>query len=199
MQGQHPTRTALIATTVSLMDDRPMDEIRSEDVLEISGISKGSLYHHFNDFSELLNTALVLRFSRWVDRSIELLTQVLETSTTKDQVFAGIERVTELTQGPEGLPRRFERARVLALAENNSQLARELGHEQARLTNALADLTREAIRRGFYRKDLDPVSVALFIQAYSFGKVIDDISSERVEFQEWKPFISGMLRRTLEA
>ena len=199
MPNEHPTRAALIATAVSLLDGRPLDEIRSDDVLEISGISKGSLYHHFNDFSELLNTALVFRFSLWVDRSIELLTHVLETSTTKDEVFEGIERVTELTQGPEGLPQRFERARVLALAENNPLLARQLGDEQARLTNALAELTREAIRRGFYRKDLDPVSVALFIQAYSFGKVIDDISSERVEFLQWKPFISGMLRRTLEA
>lgn len=199
MSRDHPTRTALIAATVSQLDERPLEDIRSDDILEMSGISKGSMYHHFDDFADLLNTALVYRFSRWVDKSIELLTQVLETSTTKDQVFEGIERVTELTQGPEGLPRRFERARVLALAENNPQLARELGHEQARLTNALADLTREAIRRGFYRKDLDPVSVALFIQAYSFGKVLDDISSERVEFQAWKPFISGMLRRTLEA
>jgi AcrR family transcriptional regulator len=199
MPGEHPTRTALIATTVSLMDTRPLDEIRSEDVLEISGISKGSLYHHFNDFSELLNAALVLRFSMWVDRSIELLTHILESSTTKDEIFEGLERVTDITQGPEGLPRRYERARVLALAENNPMLARELGDEQARLTNALADLTREAIRRGFYRADLDPVSVALFIQAYSFGKVIDDISSEKVDFLNWKPFISGMLRRTLEA
>ena len=199
MSSAHPTRTALIATTVSLLDARPLEEIRSEDVLEASGISKGSLYHHFNDFSDLLNTALVHRFSLWVDLSIELLTHVLETSHSKDEIFAGIEHVTELTQGPEGLPRRFERARVLALAENNPQLARELGEEQARLTNALADLTREAIYRGFYRADLDPVSVALFIQAYSFGKVLDDISSEHVEFEQWKPFISGMLRRTLEA
>jgi CDGSH-type Zn-finger protein len=47
-----------------------LDEITSENVLDISGISRGSLYHHFEDFSELLELAQVRRFASYVNKSI---------------------------------------------------------------------------------------------------------------------------------
>ncbi len=55
----HPTKEELIQTVVVLLEGTTLNQITSEQVLAISGISRGSLYHHFEDFSELLELAQV--------------------------------------------------------------------------------------------------------------------------------------------
>jgi AcrR family transcriptional regulator len=182
---------------VTLLNDRPIAEIRSEEVLELSGVSKGSLYHHFNDFSDLINTALVYRFSQEVDLNIEIIANTLSRATTKEQLFQGLAQVTIATQKPESRTIRFERARVLALSEGNPQLARELGAEQDRLTEAVTDLVRESINKGFIRSDLNPQAIAVFIQAYSLGTVVDDVAGEHVNPEDYYKLIDRVLRSTL--
>ena len=53
----HPTKQILLETTVALLDELPSDEVTSDTVLRRSGISKGSLYHHFPDYGHLIDDA----------------------------------------------------------------------------------------------------------------------------------------------
>ena len=57
--SMHPTKAVLVRTVVELLDTQMPSEIHADNVLEISGISKGSLYHHFEDLGELVETAQV--------------------------------------------------------------------------------------------------------------------------------------------
>lgn len=196
MNSLHPTKATLIATTVILLEERSPEEIRSDDVLEKSGISKGSLYHHFNDFADLINTALVSRFAREVDFNIEIISGALSKATSREQLFQGLMQVTIGTQKPESRSIRFERARVLALSENNPLLHKQLSAEQDRLTEAVTDLVQESINKGFIREDLNPRAVAVFIQAYSLGKVVDDVTNTPVDPNEYYKLIDRMLRAT---
>ena len=53
----HPTKQLLIKTALELMETKLPTEIAVDEILTNSGISKGSLYHHFEDLAELLETA----------------------------------------------------------------------------------------------------------------------------------------------
>ena len=48
------TRQNLIQATSELMDEMSLEEISAALVLERTGASKSSMYHFFDDFSELL-------------------------------------------------------------------------------------------------------------------------------------------------
>ena len=61
MDSLHPTKRALITTVLEQLKTLKPSEITSESVLDKSGISKGSLYHHFEDFDDLIETAQVIR------------------------------------------------------------------------------------------------------------------------------------------
>ena len=63
----HPTRTKLIQTTVTLLDEFRPAEITVDMILHESEISKGSLYHHFQDVEELFEAAEISRFIDSVD------------------------------------------------------------------------------------------------------------------------------------
>ena len=192
----HPTRERLLLTTVELMDTENPEKVGVEMVLEKSGISKGSLYHHFEDFPSLLEAALVYRFHRVVDSSIALIANTVATATTREEFFADMEKVTAITHSREMTAIRFERARALGHAGTSERFREALGVEQQRLTLAFADLVREAQNQGWVTNDIDPMAAAVFIQAYTIGKLIDEVTAEPVDEQEWLKLIHRMVERT---
>ena len=199
MYGGHPTKLKLITTVATMLDELDVSDIQVEQVLERSGISKGSLYHHFVDFAHLIEAAQIHRFVRMVDRSIDSLATVLAQSTSKEQMREGLRRVTEATQRAERAPSRFERARALALAEHQPRMRAAMAQEQARLTSAIADICRDAQAKGWIRPDLDPQVVSVFIQAYTLGKVVDDIVTEPMDHLGWIKLIDDVVVRVLLA
>jgi AcrR family transcriptional regulator len=192
----HPTRERLLLTTVELMDTENPEKVGVEMVLEKSGISKGSLYHHCEDFPSLLEAALVYRFHRVVDSSIALIANTVATATTREEFFADMEKVTAITHSREMTAIRFERARALGHAGSSPRFKEALGVEQQRLTLAFADLVREAQNQGWVTTDIDPMATAVFIQAYTIGKLIDEVTAEPVDEQEWLKLIHRMVERT---
>lgn len=193
-RGSHPTRERLIATAVAFLDERDPSRITVEEVLTESGISKGSLYHHFDDFSDLMEAALIRRFSRTVDWSIESITTTITQAGNREDVLKGLRRITEETQDASLRPVRAERIRALGLATTSDRFRAALGAEQARLTAAIADLWRETQDRGIFSRAIDPQAAAVFIQAYTLGQVVNDISPTPMDGDAWVDMIDRVTR-----
>jgi AcrR family transcriptional regulator len=193
----HPTKTRLIETTVSLLENQFPEAIQVDEILEKSGISKGSLYHHFEDLGELLEAAQVARYAVWVDRSIGLITPILSGAKTRDDIINGLRQATLYTQSSEYKATRFQRARTLANSETSIRFQKALGLEQDRLTSALEDLVQEAKNKNLFRSDIDARVVAVFIQSYTLGKIVDDIVPNPMAQEKWDEFIVNMLVATM--
>lgn len=191
----HPTRERLIEVTMTLLDGERPDKIHVDEVLLLSGISKGSLYHHFNDFSDLIEEALVRRFSAVVDQSIGVIAGLMNTAQTKDEFIAGLKKVTRLTQDPARFANRFERARALGMAGSNDRFRAALAMEQDRITSALEDLFRESQNRGWLSADFDPRASAVLIQAYTLGQVINDVATIKYDNDEWIALIDRIMEK----
>lgn len=196
----HPTKEKLIETMVSLMELRALHEIQVDDVLRESNISKGSLYHHFENFEELTEAALIHRFAASVDRSIELVAGAVNDAKNSDEFVERIIYVTTVTQGPERAKFRMERARVIGLSVNSPKLAKLLEVEQDRLTEAMTDVVREAQAKGWVSDKYDPKTIAVFMQAYTLGRVIDDVASETetVDPDDWNNVINTAVKSLLK-
>ena len=193
----HPTKARLIETAAELLGTQFPEDIQVDEILEKSGISKGSLYHHFEDLSELLEAAQVARYSAWVDRSIGLIVPVLSAAKDRDGIIQGLKTLTTYTQSSEYKATRFTRARALAKSETSPRFQLALGLEQQRLNIALEDLVEEAKNKGLFKSTLDARVVAVFIQSYTLGKIVDDIVPEPMEQENWDNFILDMLIATM--
>ena len=195
----HPTKARLIETTVELMNIKLPTEIAVDEILERSGISKGSLYHHFEDLAELLEAAQVARYADWVDRSIALIVAIMSKAKTKEDLFAGVKKMTLLTQSSEFKGFRYERARTIGNSQGHKRFQDLLAAEQERLTSGLTDIIREVIEKGFFHKDLNPRVAAIFIQSYTLGKIVDDIVTDPVNSKDWDDFIDQMVYKSMFA
>lgn len=195
----HPTKRLLVVTTVTLLDSKPSSEIQAEEVLEISGVSKGSLYHHFEDLQHLIETAQIFRYSKWIDASIDYLTKTVAVAKSQAELRKALFDLTQLTQSDERREARAERAKALADCMNNPRMAKQMGIETQRLTDSISDVTEEVKNKGLFRPEVDGKILATFIQAYTLGKIVNDYNPTGVGEKEWVEFIMNIVDRTFMA
>lgn len=196
MKDFHPTKKLLVTTAVNLLDTKAPSEISVDEILETSGVSKGSLYHHFVDLEDLLIAAQVTRYARYVDLSIEMMTPMLSTAKNPTALYEALCSATATTQAKSRMQVRVDRARAISSAATNPKFAEALGREQDRLTGALTDLVQEVINKGLFKPDLDAKAIATFIQTYTLGIIIDDLNPHPLEADAWVEIINRVIHDT---
>ncbi len=184
-RAPHPTKTLLLDTAVRLLATTAIEDLTIDMVLEASGVSRGPLYHHYEDFPDLLEHALVALFATHVDESIEVFEKAVDHATTKADLANKVNELTQITQQPDRAGRRMQRVVVFANAQNSPRLRAMLGEEQQRLTTAVADALARAQAKGWINPDVHPRALAAFVQAYTLGRVVDDIDPTPVPPEEW--------------
>jgi len=193
----HPTKEELIQTVVVLLEGTTLDQITSEQVLAISGISRGSLYHHFEDFSELLELAQVSRFSEYVDSSIDILSTIFESCHSRAELIARVSQTTQHFQAVDLAQMRLERLTAISKVPNNPRMARVLGEEQERLTEALEDLYRDILARGWGNSLIQPRTASVILQAITVGRAVDDFTVNHVDQENWVNVISMIIENVI--
>ena len=193
MGDLHPTREKLIATFLQLGEGQDLSTITVDAVLEEAGVSKGSLYHHFHDFDDLLAQAKAHLFSIGINRSVEMMRTILDKSETAEEFKSLIRALILDTLTPQGVHHRLMRARILGASMRLPKLQEYVQAEQRRLTEEIAGLFIGAKSKGLVKQGLDPHLAAVFIQAYTFGKVVDDVSDAPIAPDDWADWIMSIL------
>ena len=189
----HPTKKVLVETLSSMLEKRRAADILVDEVLDESGVSKGSLYHHFEDYQELIETTYVYRYKLWIDASIDFLGKRVVPSRTKEDLREALFDLTKLTQSDKRKGARSERAQALAECFQNERLAKKMGEATQRLTDAIADVTDEVKNKGLFRDSVSSATLATFIQAYTLGKIVNDYNPDGISENEWDSFIMETL------
>lgn len=191
----HPTYERLVETVTMLLEMHLPENITTDMVLKHSGISRGSLYHHFEDLTDLLETCLVRAFASQVDYNIDMMRNLLLKSTTAADFFEATQQFNAATQASERREGRFERIRLIGFACKNHRMAKKLAKEQDRLTAGYVDLFKSAQEKGWISATLDPHAAAILIQAYTLGRVVDDVAESHVDPAAWEGLIMQVVQR----
>lgn len=189
----HPTKRLLVETVSKLLDEKAATQISAEEVLEVSGISRGSMYHHFEDLEDLLETTQVWRYSKWVDASVKFMYDFVITSRTKDEVRESLRKLTEITQSDERKAARAQRALTLALCSSNARMAEKLSPEIKRLTDCIEDVCEELKNKGLLKQSIDSYAASTFIQSYTLGKIVNDFNPTPVDEERWINLIMAIV------
>ena len=193
----HPTKQLLLDTAISLIDEFGPQGFTVDNLLDASKISKGSLYHHFEDFHDVIEQAQVARFARFVDEDIRVLTSLLTSASSREDLGQRFADVVLGSASPGRSEARADRASIVGMARHSKKFADSLAIEQQRLTDSLADVAREMQERGWISADLDVVALATFVQAYSLGVVLNDVTEKPISVERWATFIGRVLSQSL--
>ena len=202
--AEHPTRTRLLQATIELLEQQSPDELQVDSILRASGVSKGSLYHHFEDGRALIDEALLRKFSSGVDEHAGFIAQILGSADTQLEAALAFRLLTIDSQRSDLRDRRSSRMAKILRAERDPAFAKKLSLEQIRLNNAFSAQILRMQEKGWFRDDFDPSAGALLIQSYTLGRRIGQITADIVTEDAWNTMIfrvieQGMMGLTVEA
>lgn len=191
------TKQHLIQAASELMDLVSLEEISAAMVLERASASKSSMYHFFEDFNDLLEAAFLKRFAASVQASDIAIKEIISNSQNSTELFSAIEAVTKNSQARSNSAIRFQRARMLARSERNDRFRKSLGEIQQMLTDSLTEAFVMAQEKGFLNRNFEARTGAVFIQAYTLGRLVDDITETQMDDADWEKLIGRILREVL--
>ena len=192
-----PTVKAVLDATIQMLEDGGEAAVRLDEVLRVSGISRGSLYHHFGSREGLIEAARLAQFTRSVTEDITVLRRAILESPSRDDLRKRLRLITEAVGSIDRKHQRLFRISILASAYGRPTLERALGEEQKLVTDQISGLVVESQERGWVRRDVDARAVASFIQAYSLGRVLVDIDTDRTSDENWFEVVSIAIEHLL--
>ncbi len=184
--SDHPTRVAIVAAAADILKTGGVAQFHMDDVLAATGLTRGAVYHHFDGVDDLIKAALLDTYVEGVAANIALVSEFMVTAETFEDFRNGVLAANLAYARNESLRAvRTLRAYALATTVSGGQMAAELAAEQQRLTDAYVSMITEAQQRGWVKRSVQPDALAVFIQAYSFGIVIDDVSLNHIGAESW--------------
>jgi AcrR family transcriptional regulator len=195
----HPTKIALLEAGRALAEEHGLYGYTVEMLLDSSGISKGSLYHHFSDFMDFVESVQVGVFAESVRVDIDNAKEAFDRATSKEDFRRFILAVVGSAFLPDRPDLRLLRASIVGATRGREEYRARLGAEQLRLREMLADVIIQAQNRGWVRPEVDPDTGAAFMLAYSFGLVIDEVTGKPVDPQGWQDLVMALMDRVILA
>jgi AcrR family transcriptional regulator len=172
-------------TCQRLIDERGVGGFSVEEVLSLTGVSKGSLYYHFEDFHDLIETTHLRRFSEMAEADIESMGFLMVGVTSKSELKERLALLTASISDPLRAAHRIERLVIAAGASHGSERFRDgFRVHQQRLQKGLEAVVEEAQSAGFCRSDLSPAAVASAISSFTFGRVISELGDVKISDDE---------------
>jgi AcrR family transcriptional regulator len=177
----HPTRIKIIAAATELMKKKGVAEFHIDDLLAATELTRGAVYHHFENVGDVIEGTLLAIYTEGVEENIKQVREVLATATTFDEFRNGVVRSNRyfIENKKLRLVRKL-RAHAMAATATSKELSKAIALKQNDITSEYISVIVEAQEQGWVRPDLDSASLAVFIQAYSFGMIVDDISQNQV-------------------
>jgi AcrR family transcriptional regulator len=191
---EHPTRTLLVATATNLIEQHGPNGFTVETLLQESGVSKGSLYHHFHDFTDVLEESVVRTYMTSVEEDLAALAWMIGENPTPEHLRETLLSIVRLSSTEHRAPQRMRRVHLLSMSDHGTAGMREkLAHHQTRSIEALADIVRRAQELKVVRDDFDPVATAAVVLSLVFGRVVSDVSENPIPDEKWTPTIMKFL------
>ena len=183
-ESDHPTRILITSVAAGVLREQGPAEFRVDDVLQRTDLTPGPVYHHFDNVDDLADSALIATYSRGVGATIESVRVTLASATTFEQFRDGVSQANINYVTDEGL-RALRRLRAHTMANAKGRMADRLAVEQQHLTDEYVSVITSAKDKGWVKRNVDPLALAVFIQAYSFGVTIDEVSENHLDAAPW--------------
>lgn len=163
------SRTELIDATIDIILKDGIDALRIEDVCERVGVTKGSLYWHFNDRTGLIRESLLEHMRRLGEAQLSALSEAVASDATREEYLGRVAGAVVDPFDASEVESRWQRLELITTSRRDPELAAIMSDIQRRHQRFLTDLMETASMRGLLRPDVDPKALAAMLVAVGMG------------------------------
>jgi AcrR family transcriptional regulator len=185
------SRARLIDAALNIIIHQGVDAVRIDDIVAEVGVTKGSLYWHFEDRDALIKAALAEHIQRLNADTVAGVSDAIDQSDQKDAYLARVAPYIADPYNADQVRERWARLAILVETRNHPDLVEMMRDVQARNLDVFVELMTQAQRSGVLRQDLDPRAVAVALNAMYLGSNIIDVLGDNAPTPEaWWSLIS---------
>ncbi len=176
-----------------ILDEGGEASLRLADVSRRSGVSIGSLYHHFESREGLIKAARERQFLDSLPTDADDIANLLATATTPAEFVERLAVILREGFRPERAANRLRRVELIGAAASRPQLLESISATQTMVLDVGESLGTAFRDRGWLREGVEPRALALFVQAVTLGQVIGDLDQRGVDADAWVRLLLGAL------
>ena len=182
----HPTAQKLVDTVIEMLQTTSYNNIKSENVLVRSRITRGPLYHHFEDFDDLIQTAQIQLYKKFVLDVTSQLVNVLNSAEDLATVQNKLKEFINVRSEKIADNVLRQRIGIIHNAASHPALREKLFESQETLTQEWMKAYQICLDRGWADPTVDSRCVSILMQATFIGRVLDGMSNVQMDLEEWQ-------------
>ena len=182
------TKRALLDAAIADMEATGEASIRITKILKESGVTNGSLYHHFGSREGLVREAIAERFLGSVTEGLIVFAERVAKVRTSEEMFALFRKELLRIGTPEVKMQRTRRMTALAAALPRAELLERVIADQGKYFDGAADALSRLQDRGLIKADVDVRAFAAWFLGLSLSRLLSDIDPDLDPDTEWSEY-----------
>jgi len=166
------TQARIIDAAIEIIERDGEAAVTVARVLDITGLSRGAVYHHFADRDVLVRAAQFERLARQPGGDIAALRAAIRDARDRDEFVGTVSLITAALCEPDRVAVRAVRASVIATAVQHDDARPPVTALESDIALELTEVVREGQARGFITTAADAAAIAVVIESVAFGLLI---------------------------
>lgn len=179
------TRERVLEVALAQLEAGGEAAVRVDRISTESGVSIGSIYHHFHDRDGVIAAAQVRRFARSTEEGMTAFLDEVDGMLDRDGfrhfLLAGATVDDESTRRAK----RWQLVTVMASTVGRAELEREIIELQTRLNDRLAAMVSDHQASGVVRSDLDARAIVAMLWSWKLGPALNDLDAHGADEAAW--------------
>ena len=167
-------------------------------VIEQSGVSRGSVYHHFLNREGTIAAVEVKQHLLELEQSNALLRHLVESVSSFGEIFDALRVTLERSSSEEGRSNRRRRNATMVTAQTIPALSEAISVRQVEGDEHLAETLQIAADRGIIELRMPAQGIAHWISSLFIGRLAVDILNDPASDQAWIDVTLESIRHLLE-
>ena len=154
-------------------------------VIEKSGVSRSSVYHHFGNRDGVLAAIEIERFTNFMMSGVVVVRELLSGMSDIEEWLTAIDEMLISDNGVDARARRVHRVSTFVVAQENEKLMSALSKVQMEGTRHLAETLDMAVSRGLMHPTAPTLGIAYLFQSILVGRILVDLDQDPEANEAW--------------
>jgi AcrR family transcriptional regulator len=181
----HETIQLLIDATDKVIRSQGEAAVRIQDISAETGISIGSIYHHFGDRDGLIRATQVHQFADTVKTDMPRVKRFMEEMHSTQEIADRYDEMLRFVKSHFNHQSAIERIAVIGNTAGRPLMMNELISAQTDLIDSATEAITPLYERGLFKDHLTARSVSVIMLGMLMGRTVSELDANPVSEEAW--------------